>query len=367
MLNYLGQGALLLRNPEAADNPFFAMVAPGVLTYLLVGLATLATVIASQALISGAYSLTAQAIQLGYLPRMTIRHTSHETEGQIYIGAINWFLALACLLLVVSFRESGRLAAAYGIAVTGTMAITSIVYFVVVRREWKWPLWQALPLLLLFLAWDLPFFGSNLLKFVDGGYVPLLIASGLFVLMLNWRRGRTVLTRRLGANTPSLPEFVAALPELARVPGTGVFLTAQTANTPAVMLHYLKHAKAMHQRVVVLTVVTDRRPRVAIEGCAEVESLGQGFHRVVLHTGFMERPRLPERLAAAARRAELGLDLTDTAYFVGRESFLATPRGEMGRWAESLFSFLYRNASSPSGWFGLPPENVVEVGMQLDL
>jgi KUP system potassium uptake protein len=190
----------------------------------------------------------------------------------------------------------------------------------------------------------------------------------LFVLMLNWRRGRTVLTRRLAANTPPLPEFVAALPELPRVPGTGVFLTAQATNTPAMMLHYLKHAKAIHQRVVVLTVVTDRRPRVPIDGeFCEVEALGKGFHRVVLHTGFMERPRLPERLAAADRHAQLGLDLDDAAYFVGRETFLATPRGEMGRVSESLFSFLYRNASSPSGWFGLPPDHVVEVGMQLDL
>jgi KUP system potassium uptake protein len=368
MLNYLGQGSLLLLHPDAADNPFFAMVPPGALTYALVGLATLATVIASQALISGAFSLTRQAIQLGYLPRMNIRHTSHHTEGQIYIGAINWFLALACLLLVVSFRESSRLAAAYGIAVTGTMAITSIVYFVVMRTDWKWPLWQALPLLVLFLCWDLPFFASNLLKFVDGGYVPLLIASLLFVLMLNWRRGRTVLTRRLAATAPSLPEFVAALPEgVARVPGTGVFLSAQTANTPAVMLHYLKHAKAIHERVLILTVVTDRHPRVSLERSCQVEALGRGFHRVVMHTGFMERPRLPDRLAAACARGELAFDLHDTAYFVGRESFLATASGEMGRWSESLFAFLYRNSASPSGWFGLPAENVVEVGMQLDL
>jgi KUP system potassium uptake protein len=369
VLNYFGQGALLLRNPAAADNPFFAMVPAGPLTYVLVALSTAATVIASQALISGAFSLTRQATQLGYLPRVTVRHTSSATEGQIYIGAVNWALAIACILLVIGFRESSRLAAAYGIAVTGTMAITSGVYFVVLRQDWKWPLWKALPLLALFLTWDLPFFASNLLKFVDGGYVPILVASLIFGIMMIWRRGRTVLARRLASATPPLAEFVAANGRACplRVPGTGVFLTAQTDGTPAVLLHYLKHAKSLHERLLVLTVVTDRMPRVPLGQGASVEDLGLGFYRVTLHTGFMEKPRVPERLTDAFARAHLPLHLPDTTFFVGHETFLATPRGEMGRVAETIFSFLYKNAGSATSWFGLPAEGVMELGLQLDL
>jgi KUP system potassium uptake protein len=369
ILNYFGQGALLLDNPAAADSPFFAMVPAGPLTYALVALSTAATVIASQALISGAFSLTRQAIQLGYLPRVTVRHTSSHTEGQIYIGVVNWALALSCILLVVGFRESSRLAAAYGIAVTGTMAITSGVYFVVLREDWKWPLWKALPLLVLFLAWDLPFFGANLLKFVDGGYVPILVAGVVFGVMMIWRRGRTVLARRLTSATPPLAEFVERSGRACtnRVPGTGVFLTAQTDSTPAVLLHYLKHAKALHQRLIVLTVVTAHAPRVPIGSDATVEDLGHGFVRVTLRTGFMEKPRVPERLADALTRAGTPLALDDTTFFVGHETFLATPRGEMGRASETLFSLLYRNAGSATSWFGLPPEGVMELGMQLDL
>jgi KUP system potassium uptake protein len=369
VLNYFGQGALLLMHPQAASNPFFAMVPSGALTYALVVVATLATVIASQALISGAFSLTRQAVQLGYMPRVTIRHTSSQTEGQIYISAVNWGLAIACLLLVIGFRESSRLAAAYGIAVTGTMAITSGVYFVVLREDWKWPLLKALPLLLLFLAWDLPFFGSNLLKFVDGGYVPILVALLIFTLMMVWRRGRTVLVRRLAASAPSLPEFLARLDAdgTVRVPGTGVFLTAQASGTPMVLLHYLKHAKALHQRVLLLTLITDRAPRVPIGECATVEDLGHGCARVVLRAGFMERPHVMERLTVAAARAQLPLDPSDTTFFIGHESFLATSKGEMGRVTETIFAFLYKNAASATGWFNLPPESVVELGMQLDL
>ena len=368
-LNYFGQGALLLAEPAARDNPFFAMVPNGVLTYVLVALAAAATVIASQALISGAFSLTRQAVQLGYLPRMTIKHTSSETEGQIYIGAVNWGLAIACIALVLGFRGSSRLAAAYGIAVTGTMAITSVVYFVVVRRHWGWPLWKALPLLVLFLSWDLPFFGSNLLKFVDGGYVPILVAVLFFSLMMVWRRGRTVLIRRLSDSAPPPEQFLAGLERdcKARVPGTGIFLTAQHAGVPAVLRHYVRHAHSLPERVVLLNVAFDRVPRVPIESSADVEELGKGFYRIAIHSGFMEKPCLPDRLREAAATAPLRLDAPDVTYFLGHETFLATSKGEMGRLSESIFAFLYRNSGTATAYFGLPAERVLELGMQIDL
>jgi len=253
--------------------------------------------------------------------------------------------------------------------VTGTMAITSGCYFVVLREDWKWPLWKALPLLLLFLLFDLPFFASNLLKFVDGGYVPILVATALFALMLIWRRGRSVLIRRLSDQTPPFAEFVERNGRACaiRVPGTGIFLTGQTHGTPAVLLHYLRHAQALHERLLVLTIITDRVPRVPLGSGASVEDLGHGFLRVTLHTGFMEKPMVPERLADAMAQAGLELNLKKTTFFVGHETFLATAKGEMGSTAETIFSLLYRNAASATSWFGLPPEGVMELGMQLDL
>jgi KUP system potassium uptake protein len=370
VLNYFGQGALLLQKPDAAANPFFAMVPTGLPTYLLVALSTVATVIASQALISGAYSLTRQATQLGYLPRITIRHTSSATEGQIYVPFVNWMLALACLALVLAFRESSRLAAAYGIAVTGTMGITSVVYYVVVREDWKWPRWKALPLLLLFLGWDIPFFVSNMLKLPDGGYVPIVVALLIFSVMMVWRRGRALLMARLTATAPPIERFVAGIEAQARarVPGTGVFLTAQPGGTPAVLVHFVEHARALHERVILLTVTFDRVPRVPIGERTTVEDLGKGFERVVVHTGFMEKPDVPARLSdALARAAQPELDFGETTFFIGHETFLATSKGEMARVPETLFSFLYKNAGSATGYFGLPPENVLELGMQIDL
>jgi KUP system potassium uptake protein len=369
VLNYFGQGALLLQQPAAADNPFFAMVPAGWLTYALVGLSTLATVIASQALISGAYSLTHQATHLGYLPRVAIKHTSSHTEGQIYIGSVNWALAICCLALVLGFRESTRLASAYGIAVTGTMGITSIVYFVVLRVDWKWPLWKALPLLILFLCWDLPFFGANLLKIVDGGYVPILVAIFLFTLMMIWRRGRSVLIRRLNSLAPPVDKFISELSHRcgARVPGTAVFFTAQLTGVPAVLEHYVRAAKSLHDRVILLTVVTDRQPHVPADETGTLEELGSGFHRMIVHSGFMEKPHIPDRLCRTAAAAGMQIDVSDIAFFLGRETFLATASGEMGRLPESVFAFLYRNAASATAFFSLPAEQVFELGMQIDL
>jgi KUP system potassium uptake protein len=369
VLNYFGQGALLLQKPEAAGNPFFAMVPAGGLTYALVALSTVATVIASQALISGAFSLTHQATQLGYLPRVSIKHTSSHTEGQIYIGSVNWALAVCCLALVLGFRESSRLASAYGIAVTGTMGITSVVYFVVLRVDWKWPLWKALPLLVLFLCFDLPFFGANLLKLVDGGYVPILVATIIFSLMMIWRRGRTVLIRRLNAVAPPVDKFIRELDHRcgARVPGTAVFFTAQLSGIPAVLEHYVRAARSLHERVILLTVITDRVPRVPAEEPGSVEVLGAGFHRIIVHSGFMEKPHIPDRLCRAAAAAGMQIDVAEMAFFLGHESFLATSRGEMSQLPETIFAFLYRNAASATAYFNLPPEQVVELGMQIDL
>jgi KUP system potassium uptake protein len=369
VLNYFGQGALLLQNPTAAGNPFFAMVPKGGLTYVLVALSAAATVIASQALISGAFSLTRQATQLGYLPRITVRHTSSATEGQIYVPAVNWLLAVACIALVLGFKESSRLAAAYGIAVTGTMAITSIVYYVVVREDWKWPRWKALPLLILFLCWDLPFFASNMLKFPDGGYVPIIVAVIIFDCMMIWRRGRVLLINALTSGAPPMREFIAKLGTVvkARTPGTAVFLTSQPRGMPAALVHFVNHTHALHERVILLTLAIDRKPRVPIGENTTVEEFRDGFTRVVIHSGFMENHDVPARLTAACQSAGLGLDMSDTTFFLGRETFLATSAGEMARLPETVFSFLYKNAGSATGYFGLPAANVVELGMQIDL
>ncbi|MDB4970564.1 MAG: Kup system potassium uptake protein [Myxococcales bacterium] len=369
VLNYFGQGALLVHEPSARGNPFFAMVPAGAFTYALVALSATATVIASQALISGAFSLTRQAIQLGYLPRLEIRHTSSETEGQIYIGAINWMLAIACLALVLAFERSTRLAAAYGIAVTGTMAITSGVYFVVLREDWKWPLWRALPLLIVFLSVDLSFFGANLLKFLDGGYVPIVVATLIFVIMVVWRRGRTTLMRRLVTHAPDPAQFIADLERdrIPRVPGTGIFLTAQAKGIPVTLSHYLAHVHALPQRIVLLRVAFEHVPRVPVEHSVEVEELSAGLYRATVSAGFMEHPCLPDRLREARQSKPLALDQPDTTYFVGRETFLATDSGEMGRITESLYSFLYKAASSTTIYFGLPPDRVMEIGMHIDL
>jgi KUP system potassium uptake protein len=371
VLNYFGQGALLLQHPEraVADNPFFAMVPKGPLTYALVALAAMATVIASQALISGAFSLTHQAVQLGFLPRVTVKHTSHETEGQIYIPEVNWALAIACIALVLTFRESSKLAAAYGIAVTGTMGITSIVYFVVVRNTWGWSLAKALPLLVLFLAFDLAFFGANLLKFFDGGYVPMVLAVILFFLMVVWKRGRAFYAEAIGKRVPPLEAFLARLDTTcrARVPGTGVFLTSRSTQTPPVLVHHVQHNKVLHEQVILLTVTTLHVPRVTAKESISWEDLGHGFHRLVIKSGFMQSPNIPSLLEFAATKHEQVIDFEDTTYYLGRETFLATDLGRMGRITEKLFGFMSRNATPATAYFGLPPERVVEIGLQIDL
>ena len=369
LLNYFGQGALLLENPATAAHPFFAQVPAGGWTYVLVALSTAATIIASQALISGAYSLTRQAVQLGYFPRVTIQHTSHETEGQIYIPEVNWGLAGACIALVLIFKDSNSLAAAYGLAVTGTMAITSIVFYVVIRYNWGWPQHKALPLLVLFLAMDLPFLFANLLKFLHGGYVPVVIGAVVFVVMATWKRGRDFLALTLASRTIPMDQFLGEVDERCklRLPGTSVFLTSSSSAIPPILLHHLEHSCVLSENVVLLTVVTKHVPTVDAAARFEIRELGKGFWQVVANYGFMERPEVPRALQAALESAGMGSLESRATYYIGRETYLATDQGLMGRWSEGLFSFLSRNARSPTTWFDIPPERVVELGVQLDL
>ncbi|HEY6462073.1 MAG TPA: KUP/HAK/KT family potassium transporter, partial [Polyangiaceae bacterium] len=364
ILCYLGQGALVLRDPTAVANPFFAMVPTGAPTYALVALSTAATIIASQALITGVFSLTHQAILLGYFPRVTVTHTSRDTEGQIYVPEMNWALCIACVSLVLLFRESSRLAAAYGIAVSGTMGITSFVYFVVTRRTWGWPLWKALPPLVLFLSFDLPFFGANLLKFMDGGWIPIAVGACVFLVMVDWHVGRAELAARLAQLAPPIGDFLKGLdPAVQRLPGTAIFLASNPDSTPPVLTMLARRVRTLREHMVLLNVTTEHVPYVDVAERVSVEDLGYGATRVIIHTGFMERPHVPAILS----KANLKVDLTEPTYFLGRETFVVGAGGNMGVLSEGLFAFLSRNAKSPTSWFSIPPEQVIEVGMQMDL
>jgi KUP system potassium uptake protein len=368
LLNYFGQGAFLIRVPEAAANPFFSMV-PAALVYPLIALATTATIIASQALISGSYSLTRQAVQLGFFPRVKIVHTSGMQEGQIYIPEINAALAVVCVWLVLSFKESSALAAAYGIAVTGTMTITSVIYYVVVRKAWHWPRVVALPLLLLFLSFDLAFLGANLLKFFHGGWFPILIAVAVYTLMTTWKRGRALLAANVADKMLPLDMFLEDVARQSphRVRGTAVFMTANPKGVPIVLLHHWKHNQVLHQTVVLLSIGSESVPEVAEANRLAVVDLGQGIFQLTALFGFMETPRVPELLEKAARRFAIPYSPGSTSYYLGRETLLTTGKSRMWRWRKALFSFESRNARSATQYFGIPADRVVELGMQIDL
>jgi KUP system potassium uptake protein len=382
LLAYFGMGAIVLLDPSTASNPFYAMVPRGGPTYALVALATAATIIASQALISGAFSLTNQAVQLGFFPRVTIKHTSGEAEGQIYVPEINWLLAAACLALVVWAQESSKLAAAYGIAVTGTMAITSIVFFVVTHQTWKWPLWKALPLLVFFLSFDIPFFIANATKFMSGGYVPVVIGATFFTVMVVWRRGRRMLSDALAARTKPVAEFLAEYgvdrpstptPQAGtkehlqyRIRGTGVVMSSIAEGVPPVVVHHVERLNVLHETLILLTIVTARVPYVAPGKRATFESLGGGLHRVVGTYGFMETPDVPA-LLREAKGGGFAADIDDVTYFLGRETILAGAGGKMGEIEETLFAFLTRNSRPATSHFKLPPNQVIEIGTQIDL
>ncbi|MDF2780727.1 MAG: kup1 [Geminicoccaceae bacterium] len=367
LLNYFGQGALLLADPAAVANPFY-LLAPAWALYPMVLLATAATVIASQAVISGAFSLSWQAVQLGYLPRLNLRHTSARAMGQIYIPRVNWMLLVGVVLLVLGFQSSTNLAAAYGIAVSATMAITAVLAGIVARGRWRWPL--ALIVLVFggFLVLDLTFLAANALKIFAGGWFPILLAAALVVLMSTWRRGREVMFERLYRAAPSLRSFLTTLAQrpLARVSGTAVFLTANPDIVPRALLHNLKHNKILHERVVVLKVVTEEIPRVASTERVAVEHLGGNFHQVLVRYGFMEQPNV----AAEILSCQLGppeLSLTDASFFLSRETFLPSARPDLAPWREQIFIHMANSALDATRFFRLPPDRVVEIGSQVEI
>jgi KUP system potassium uptake protein len=367
LLNYFGQGALLLTNPEAAHNPFFRM-APDWALYPMVCLATAATIIASQAVISGAFSLTRQAVQLGYAPRLRIDHTSSEEIGQIYIPFVNWVLMIATICLVLGFGSSGRLAAAYGVAVTTTMGITTVLFYFVARELWKWRWWTASLLALGFFVVDLAFFGANIIKIEHGGWFPLVIAAAVFTLMTSWKQGRRILYQRLSTAELSVEVFLADLTDhpVLRVPGTSVFMTAKPEGVPRTLLHNLKHNKVLHERVVLLTALSVEIPRVGASERLEVETLGQGFYRIIARFGFMETSNIPRVLRLVAAHG-LQFDLMDTTFFLGRENLIPTKKPGMALWREWLFATMSRNALAATAFFGIPPNRVIEVGEQVEL
>lgn len=367
VLNYFGQGAFLLKHPEGAVHPFFRM-APDWALYPLVGLATMAAIIASQALISGAYSLTMQAIQLGYIPRMEIDHTSALEFGQIYVPGINRALMVACIALVLGFGSSSNLAAAYGIAVSMTMLITTILFIEVARVRWHWPWWSVVPLIVFFFLLEAAFFSANIVKIPAGGWVPLVAASGIFLLMTTWKRGRQILADRLKSGSLPLDLFLKSITSNppTRVPGTAVFMYGTTGGTPPALLHSLKHYKVLHQTMVFLAVTTEEVSHVPDADRVRAEALGEGFYRVVLRYGFMQDPNIPEAL----RQVNLpGLEFKphETTYFLGRETLIPSKRPGMAMWREALFASMSRNARPATSFFKLPPNRVVELGAQIEL
>ena len=367
-LNYFGQGALLLVQPDAAVNPFYRMAPPWAL-YPLVVLATAAAVIASQAIISGAFSLTMQAIQLGYSPRLRAVYTSERVIGQIYVPVVNWGLMVACVALVLGFRNSSNLAAAYGVAITTTMLITTILFYVVARRRWRWPAAAALPIAAFFITIDLAFFGANILKIAHGGWFPLLVSAAILFLMLTWRKGRRVLRSRLGEICIPLDEFLSELKNqnIRRVPGTAVYMSGNRFGTPLALLHNLKHNKVLHEQVVLLTVRTEEVPYVVnAKDRVALEDLHEGFWRAQIHFGFIEKPNVPVALDRV-KQADLRFDPMRTTYFIGRETILATRKLGLSSWRGSIFAWMTRNAGDVTSYFCLPPNGVVELGARVEV
>jgi KUP system potassium uptake protein len=380
LLNYFGQSALLLVSPEARVNPFFSL-APSWALYPMVGVATSAAIVASQALISGAFSLTRQAVQLGYIPRVTIVHTSSSQIGQIYIPEVNWALWLGCVMLVVGFRSSSNLAAAYGVAVTGTMLTTTFLLHTVACDRWRWPRWRARALTSVLLIVDLAFFSANVIKVEEGGWFPIVVGIGVYLLMTTWNRGRARLQAIVRENTLAMDLFLSdvARRQPPRVPGTAVFLTSNIGGAPPVLLHHLKHNKVLHEKVILLSVVTEEIPVVDEEERVDFKELGEGFFKVVARYGFMESPDVPRALAQLGSGSDgrpVAIKPMETSFFLGRETLIATrsaPRhvpvpdsiGRMSMWRKRLFILMTRNARSATAFFGLPPNRVVELGAQI--
>jgi KUP system potassium uptake protein len=365
LLNYLGQGALLLADPTAVESPFYLM-APTWALYPLIVLSTAATIIASQALISGAFSVTRQATMLGFWPRVKIQHTSADEIGQIYVPSINWALMLCTIALVLGFRTSSALAAAYGIAVTATMFITTLLAYVVATERWKWPTPWAVALTVVFLAVDGAFLGANVIKIPHGGWFPLAVAAVMFTLMTTWRTGRVRLGERIMSQQVPIEDFLELLrvERIVRVPGTAVYMVSNTQGTPSPLMQNAFHHRAVHENVVLLTVQIEDIPRVADRDRVAVEELPEGFVRVIAHYGFMESPNVP---ALLEREDTPTPPLQYTTFFLGRETVLAETSEGMSRWRKVLFGFMSRNSQRATAFFAVPPDRVVEVGSQIEL
>ncbi|HEU4630460.1 MAG TPA: potassium transporter Kup [Gemmatimonadaceae bacterium] len=369
LLNYFGQGALLLAQPEAVENPFYHM-GPDWALFPLVGVATVATVIASQAVISGAFSLTMQAAQLGYAPRVHIEHTSSTERGQIYIPGINWALMIACIGLVVGFGSSTNLAAAYGVAVTTDMLFATILLAIVARQRWRWGLPRVVGLISVFLVIDLAFWGANIVKVPAGGWFPLVVAALVFTLMTTWKRGRQILAQRLQEQLLPRTVFLENLRRHPppRVPGTAIYMYGNRQGTPPALLHSLKHFGVLHERVVFLAAETEEAPYLAPDERTTIEELGEGVYQIVLHYGFMEDVDVPSALADLHREGRMSFEPMKTSYFLGRETIIAARhRAGMQIWREKLFGVMARNARSATSFFRLPPNRVVELGAQIEL
>lgn len=367
ILNYFGQGALLLYEPSAASNPFFYLC-PRWGLYPLIVLAAMTTVIASQAVISGSFSLTRQAVQLGYLPRLVIQHTSSDEIGQIYVPRINWILLIGTVWLVLEFRSSDALAGAYGIAVSTTMVITTLLMFTVMRKIWNWNLALAVAVIAFFLVIDLAFFTANLAKLGHGGWFPLAVGISVFTIMTTWRQGRRLLGERLQSRTIPIAEFLQKIqtePPI-RIPGTGVFMSGQGDGTPPALYHNVKHNKVLHERVVIMMVATENVPHVSIEDRIEIQLLGPNFYRITAYYGFKDTPNVPGALRLAKNEG-VDVAIDDATFYLGRETLLPTKRPGMAIWREKLFATLSANAERATAFFKIPPEQVVEIGIQVEL
>lgn len=372
-LNYFGQGALLLNNPEAISNPFY-LLAPKWALLPMVVLATMATVIASQALISGVFSITRQAIQLGFCPRISIVHTSSQEIGQIYVPAVNWALFVGVIWLVLTFKTSSNLAAAYGIAVTATMVITTILAYEVARQKWNWSLLKASGIFGAFLIMDLAFFGASVRKVAHGGWVPLVIGAVIYLLMTTWQKGRQVLFRRLKERSMPIEDFCQKLlrePPL-RAPGTAIYMTGDPWGVPVPLLHNLKHNKVLHQRVAILTIQTREVPFVSKSERISIQEVIPNMYRILAYYGFMETPKM-KHILEACRQRDINFNVNETTFVLGRETIIAdkgprrTEEPQMPHWRERLFAVMSKNAQRPTAFFRIPPNQVIEVGIQVEI
>ncbi|MGQ0588835.1 MAG: potassium transporter Kup [Sphingosinicella sp.] len=366
MLNYMGQGALLIADPSAIESPFY-MLAPEWFRLPLVFIATAATIIASQAVISGAFSVTQQAIQLGFIPRLRIQHTSAAAHGQIYIPVINWALMVMVILLVLFFQNSSNLAAAYGVAVTGAMLIDTCLLTVLIFTLWKWRPWLAIPLLAIFFVVDIAYFSANLMKVPDGGWFPLLVGLVVFTLLTTWAKGRQLMIRRMDeAAIPAKIFIKSATASAARVPGTAVFMTTSSEGIPHSLLHNLKHNKVLHERVLLLTVRIEDVPYVDEDKTFDLQELGDGFFRLIIRYGFMQESDVPKALARVEQCGPQ-FKMMDTSFFLARQTLITSPKPGMAVWREKLFAWMLRNAESAMEFFKLPPNRVVELGSQVEI